>query len=551
MTEPIFAKRFREAMEERAMKQVDILRAAQEQNIKLGKSQISQYVSGKSVPRANVGQILAQILQVDIDWLYGKDTVQPFTQQEVPVPAGNEHPVDAAEDSFKENTTIAAANLSAENNTGNRMKTIQQTEHTSVTEPVTDFKTEGKQQTMREFKKSTKLDNVLYDVRGPVVDEANRMEESGVHVLKLNIGNPAPFGFRTPDEVVYDMQQQLTECEGYSPAQGLFAARKAIMQYAQIKHIPNVAIRDIYTGNGVSELINMSMSALLDNGDEVLVPSPDYPLWTACVTLAGGKAVHYICDEQAEWYPDMDDIRKKITPNTKAIVIINPNNPTGALYPREVLQEIVDIAREHQLIIFSDEIYDRLVMDGEEHVSIASLAPDLFCVTFSGLSKSHMIAGYRIGWMVLSGNKSIAEDYIQGLNMLSNMRLCSNVPAQSIVQTALGGHQSVNDYIVPGGRIYEQREFIYNALNDIPGITAVKPKAAFYIFPKIDTKKFNIVNDEKFALDLLKEKKILIIHGGGFNWGEPDHFRVVYLPRIEVLKDATDKLADFLSYYHQ
>ena len=518
MTESIFAKRFREAMEERAMKQVDVLRAAQEQNIKLGKSQISQYVSGKSIPRENVGQILAQILHVDINWLYGKD---------------------------------ADDHTSPENNTGNETNPIIQTEHTSVTGTVADSDSEGKQQTMREFKKSTKLDNVLYDVRGPVVDEANRMEESGVHVLKLNIGNPAPFGFRTPDEVVYDMQQQLTECEGYSPAQGLFSARKAIMQYAQIKHIPNVAIRDIYTGNGVSELINMSMSALLDNGDEVLVPSPDYPLWTACVTLAGGKAVHYICDEQAEWYPDMDDIRKKITPNTKAIVIINPNNPTGALYPREVLQEIVDIAREHQMIIFSDEIYDRLVMDGEEHVSIASLAPDLFCVTFSGLSKSHMIAGYRIGWMILSGNKSIADDYIQGLNMLSNMRLCSNVPAQSIVQTALGGHQSVNDYIIPGGRIYEQREFIYNALNDIPGITAVKPKAAFYIFPKIDTKKFNIVNDERFALDLLKEKKILIIHGGGFNWGEPDHFRVVYLPRIEVLKDATDKLADFLSYYHQ
>ena len=518
MTESIFAKRFREAMEERAMKQVDVLRAAQEQNIKLGKSQISQYVSGKSIPRENVGQILAQILHVDINWLYGKD---------------------------------ADDHTSAENNTGNETNPIIQTEHTSVTGTVADSDSEGKKQTMREFKKSTKLDNVLYDVRGPVVDEANRMEESGVHVLKLNIGNPAPFGFRTPDEVVYDMQQQLTECEGYSPAQGLFSARKAIMQYAQIKHIPNVAIRDIYTGNGVSELINMSMSALLDNGDEVLVPSPDYPLWTACVTLAGGKAVHYICDEQAEWYPDMDDIRKKITPNTKAIVIINPNNPTGALYPREVLQEIVDIAREHQMIIFSDEIYDRLVMDDEEHVSIASLAPDLFCVTFSGLSKSHMIAGYRIGWMILSGNKSIADDYIQGLNMLSNMRLCSNVPAQSIVQTALGGHQSVNDYIIPGGRIYEQREFIYNALNDIPGITAVKPKAAFYIFPKIDTKKFNIVNDERFALDLLKEKKILIIHGGGFNWGEPDHFRVVYLPRIEVLKDATDKLADFLSYYHQ
>lgn len=404
---------------------------------------------------------------------------------------------------------------------------------------------------MREFGKSTKLDNVLYDVRGPVVDEAARMEENGTNVLKLNIGNPAPFGFRTPDEVIYDMSRQLTECEGYSNSKGLFSARKAIMQYAQLKKIPNVSVEDIYTGNGVSELINLSMSALLDNGDEVLVPSPDYPLWTACVTLAGGKAVHYICDEQSEWYPDIDDIKKKITDNTKAIVIINPNNPTGALYPREVLQQIVDVAREHELIIFSDEIYDRLVMDDYEHVSIAALAPDLFCVTFSGLSKSHMIAGYRIGWMVLSGNKAIAKDYIQGINMLSNMRLCSNVPAQSIVQTALGGYQSVGEYIVPGGRIYEQREYIYKALNDIPGITAVKPKAAFYIFPKIDTAKFNITNDEQFALDLLREKKILIIHGGGFNWNQPDHFRVVYLPRIEVLKDAMGSLSDFLSTYKQ
>lgn len=404
---------------------------------------------------------------------------------------------------------------------------------------------------MREFGKSTKLDNVLYDVRGPVVDEAARMEENGTNVLKLNIGNPAPFGFRTPDEVIYDMSRQLTECEGYSNSKGLFSARKAIMQYAQLKKIPNVSVEDIYTGNGVSELINLSMSALLDNGDEVLVPSPDYPLWTACVTLAGGKAVHYICDEQSEWYPDIDDIKKKITDNTKAIVIINPNNPTGALYPREVLQQIVDVAREHELIIFSDEIYDRLVMDDYEHVSIAALAPDLFCVTFSGLSKSHMIAGYRIGWMVLSGNKAIAKDYIQGINMLSNMRLCSNVPAQSIVQTALGGYQSVGEYIVPGGRIYEQREYIYKALNDIPGITAVKPKAAFYIFPKIDTAKFNITNDEQFALDLLREKKILIIHGGGFNWNQPDHFRVVYLPRIEVLKDAMGNLSDFLSTYKQ
>ena len=404
---------------------------------------------------------------------------------------------------------------------------------------------------MRTFKKSSKLDNVLYDVRGPVVDEAARMEADGTSVLKLNIGNPAPFGFRTPDEVIYDMRRQLTDCEGYSDARGLFSARKAIMQYAQIKKIPNVTMEDIYTGNGVSELINISMSALLDDGDEILIPSPDYPLWTACATLAGGRVVHYICDEQSEWYPDLNDIRSKITDRTKAIVLINPNNPTGALYPKEVLEEIVQVAREHQLIIFSDEIYDRLVMDGEKHVSIASLAPDLFCVTFSGLSKSHMIAGFRIGWMILSGNKRMAKDYIEGLNMLSNMRLCSNVPAQSIVQTALGGHQSVEGYIVPGGRIYEQREYIYNAINEIPGLSAVKPKAAFYIFPKIDVKKFNIENDEKFALDLLREKKILIIHGGGFNWHQPDHFRIVYLPRIEVLKDAMTKIGDFLSYYQQ
>ena len=308
---------------------------------------------------------------------------------------------------------------------------------------------------------------------------------------------------------------------------------------------------DIYTGNGVSELINLSMSALLDDGDEVLVPAPDYPLWPACVTLAGGKAVHSICDEQAEWYPDMEDIRKKVTDRTKAIVIINPNNPTGAVYPREVLQQLVDIAREHQLILFSDEIYDRLVMDDEEHISIASLAPDLFCVTYSGLSKSHMIAGFRIGWMILSGNKQIAADYIQGLNMLSNMRLCSNVPAQSIVQTALGGYQSVKNYIVPGGRIYEQRDYIYKALNDIPGVSAVKPRAAFYIFPKLDVKKFQIQDDEKFALDLLRDKKLLVVHGGGFNWGAPDHFRVVYLPRIEVLKDAMESLGSFLAYYRQ
>lgn len=520
MSKECFAVNLSEAMKKRQLKQVDIIRAAKEQGIKLGKSHMSQYVSGKTVPRETILRFLADILEVDVQWLIGKRS--EIEEKEKP------------------------------EKDGTPLETFVEEGDSCCRETESEDKSAGAGGIhMREFKKSTKLDHVLYDVRGPVVEEATRMEESGTQVLKLNIGNPAPFGFCAPDEVIYDMRSQLTDCEGYSAAKGLFSARKAIMQYMQNKNVPNVTIDDIYTGNGVSELINLSMSALLDTGDEVLVPAPDYPLWTACVTLAGGKAVHYVCDEQAEWYPDMDDIRKKITGNTKAIVIINPNNPTGALYPKEVLQEIVQIAREHQLIIFSDEIYDRLIMTGEEHVSIASLAPDLFCVTFSGLSKSHMIAGYRIGWMVLSGNKRIAADYIQGLNMLSNMRLCSNVPAQSIVQTALGGYQSVKNYIVPGGRVYEQCEYIYKALNDIPGISAVKPKAAFYIFPKIDVKKFNIVDDEKFALDLLRDKKILVIHGKGFNWGQPDHFRVVYLPRIEVLKEAVDKMGDFFSYYRQ
>ena len=501
MPKESFADRLKLAMEQQGFKQVDLVHAALEQNVKLGKSHVSQYVSGKTVPRPELLHFLAETLQVEEDWLKGEKDLpdQAATQPEI-------------------------------------RKTNKESSG-------------GKN--MREFKKSSKLDDVLYDVRGPVVDEATRMEEDGTQILKLNIGNPAPFGFHTPDEVIYDMRRQLTECEGYSPANGLFSARKAIMQYAQLKGIPNVTVDDIYTGNGVSELINLCMSALLDNGDEILIPSPDYPLWTACANLAGGKAVHYICDEQSDWNPDMEDIKRKITDKTKAIVIINPNNPTGALYPREILQQIVDVAREHQLIIFSDEIYDRLVMDDEKHISIASMAPDLFCVTYSGLSKSHMIAGFRIGWMILSGNKRIAKDYIEGIKMLSNMRLCSNVPAQSIVQTALGGHQSVNDYVVPGGRLYEQREFIYNALTDIPGITCVKPKAAFYMFPKIDIEKFNITDDEKFALDLLRDKKILLIHGGGFNWKQPDHFRVVYLPRIEVLKEAARKIADFFSYYRQ
>lgn len=404
---------------------------------------------------------------------------------------------------------------------------------------------------MRTFNKSSKLDNVLYDVRGPVVEEAGRMEAQGRRVLKLNIGNPAPFGFSAPQEVIEDMMTNVKDSQGYSDSRGIFAARKAIMQYCQNKKIPNVSMDDIYTGNGVSELINLAMQALLDDGDEILIPAPDYPLWTACATLAGGKAVHYICDEESEWYPDLQDIEKKITDRTKAIVIINPNNPTGALYPDDVLEGIVRIAREHELIIFSDEIYDRLVMDGLKHTSIASLAPDVFCVTFSGLSKSHMIAGFRIGWMVLSGAKDKAKGYVEGLNMLSNMRLCSNVPAQSIVQTALGGYQSVNEYIVPGGRIYEQRNYIYEALKEIPGITVKKPKAAFYIFPKLDTARFNIHDDAQFALDFLREKQVLVVQGTGFKWVNPDHFRIVYLPDLRTLESAVQKLGEFLDGYRQ
>ena len=404
---------------------------------------------------------------------------------------------------------------------------------------------------MRTFEKSTKLDNVCYDVRGPVVDEANRMIENNINILKLNIGNPAPFGFHAPNEIIQDIRYNLLDSQGYSDSKGIFSARKAIMQYCQLKNIPNVGINDIYTGNGASELITMSMQGLLDNGDEILVPAPDYPLWTAAANLAGGKPVHYICDEQANWYPDIKDMESKITDRTKGIVIINPNNPTGVLYPKEILLEIVELARKHQLIIFSDEIYDRLVMDGKKHISIASLCPDLMCVTFNGLSKSHRIAGYRSGWMSLSGDKTYCKGYIEGLNMLSSMRLCSNVPAQSIIQTALGGVQSADELLLPGGRIYEQREYIYNALNDIPGISTVKPDAAFYIFPKLDVKKFNITNDEQFALDFLRQKHVLIVQGSGFNWMEPDHFRIVYLPQLDDLKDATERLKDFLSTYHQ
>ena len=402
------------------------------------------------------------------------------------------------------------------------------------------------------YQQSAKLDNVCYDIRGPVMDEAMRMEARGAKILKLNIGNPAPFGFSAPDEVILDLIYNLRSCEGYSDSQGLFSARKAIMQYCQLKKIPNVHMQDIFTGNGVSELITMTMQGLLNDGDEILVPSPDYPLWTAAVTLSGGRAVHYICDEQSDWFPDINDLRSKVTDRTKGIVVINPNNPTGALYPKEILEQIVQVARENDLILFADEIYDRLVLQGEgEHVALASLAPDLLTLCFNGLSKSHRVAGFRCGWVCLAGDKSRARGYIEGLNLLAKMRLCSNVPAQSIIQTSLGGYQSVDEFLCPGGRIYEQRDMIWNILNDIPGVTAVKPKAAFYIFPKIDKERFHISSDEQMALDLLRQKKLLVTAGTGFHWENNDHFRIVYLPDLVELKDAGERLTSFFASYRQ
>lgn len=402
---------------------------------------------------------------------------------------------------------------------------------------------------MRQFDKSSKLEHVAYDIRGPILDEADRMIANGERILCLNTGNPAAFGFEAPDEVIRDLIMNARNSEGYVDSKGLFSARKAIMQYCQLKGFPDVDVNDIYIGNGVSELIPMALQALLENDDEVLVPMPDYPLWTACVSLSGGKAVHYVCDESANWYPDLDDIRSKITSRTKALVIINPNNPTGALYPREILEEMVEIARQHNLILMADEIYDRLVMDGGEHVAVASLAPDVFCVTMNGLSKSHRIAGFRVGWMVLSGPKSHVKGYIEGINMLSNMRLCSNVLAQQVVQTSLGGIQSVDKLLLPGGRIYEQRNFIYKAINDIPGLSAVKPQAGLYIFPKIDQEMYRIDDDEEFCLRLLKQEKVMLVPGKGFNWNQPDHFRIVYLPTVEELGDVQEKITRVLRHY--
>ncbi|HEM5716101.1 pyridoxal phosphate-dependent aminotransferase [Streptococcus suis] len=404
---------------------------------------------------------------------------------------------------------------------------------------------------MKQFNKSTKLDDVAYDIRGPVLEEAMRMRANGEQILRLNTGNPAEFGFTAPDEVIRDLIHNARKSEGYSNSKGIFSARKAIMQYCQLKKFPNVDIEDIYLGNGVSELIVMSMQGLLDNGDEVLVPMPDYPLWTAAVSLAGGKAVHYVCVEVAEWYPDLADMESKVTSRTKAIVLINPNNPTGALYPKEILKGIIDIARRHELIIFSDEIYDRMVFDGAVHIPIATLAPDLFVVTMNGLSKSHRICGFRVGWMVLSGPKKHVKGYIEGLNMLSNMRLCSNVLAQQVVQTSLGGYQSVDELLMPGGRLYEQREFITKAINDIPGLSAVKPKAGLYVFPKIDREMYRVEDDEQFVLDFLKQEKVLLVHGRGFNWKDPDHFRIVYLPRVDELAEIQEKMSRFLRQYRR
>ena len=404
---------------------------------------------------------------------------------------------------------------------------------------------------MREFTKSTKLAHVTYDIRGPIIDEADRMEEAGEKILKLNIGNPARFDFRAREDLIEKMGISLRNSEGYSDSNGIDSARRAIAAYAVSKGIEGVTARDVYTGNGVSDLIQLSLNALLDDGDEILIPAPDYPLWTACSNLAGGKAVHYLCDEESLWYPDVEDIRRKITDRTKAIVIINPNNPTGAVYPESVLREVIEVAREHELILFSDEIYDRLTFDGTPHTSTASLAPDLFCVTFSGLSKSHMMAGFRIGWMVLSGNKKAAADYIEGLKMLSNMRLCSNVPAQSIVEAALAGPDRGESWTAPGSRLEAQRNFICDAVDSIPGLSVVRPRAAFYAFPKIDTARFGITDDIRFVLDFLREKRVMVVQGTGFNWIAPDHFRIVYLPEMDVLRDSMTALRDFLSDYRQ
>jgi len=401
------------------------------------------------------------------------------------------------------------------------------------------------------IQKSTRLQNVFYEIRGPVFEQAQQLELQGYKITRLNIGNPAPFGFDAPDEIIHDVIINLRRAQGYTDSKGLFAARKAIMHDSQQKGIRNVQIDDIYVGNGVSELILLSMQALLNTGDEILIPAPDYPLWTASVNLSGGKAVHYRCDEASDWYPDLADVESKITDRTKGLVIINPNNPTGAVYPQEILQGLVQIAERHNLIVFSDEIYDRILYDDAVHYSPATFSDEILFLTFSGLSKNYRAAGFRAGWMIVSGAKHRAKSYIEGLTALASMRLCSNVPSQFAIQTALGGYQSIQDLVLPNGRLRRQRDICYEKLTQIPGITCVKPKGAFYIFPKIDIQKYNIRDDQQFVLDLLIDQKVLLVQGTGFNWPEPDHFRIVFLPTVEELGPTIDKIGLFLKDYDQ
>jgi alanine-synthesizing transaminase len=411
--------------------------------------------------------------------------------------------------------------------------------------------TNAQETVLKPIAKSTKLANVCYDIRGPVLDKARQMEEEGQKIIKLNIGNIAAFGLEPPDEIVQDMIRNLPHTAGYTDSKGLFAPRKAVVHYTQEKNIRGVTVDDVFLGNGASELITMSLNALLNNGDEVLIPAPDYPLYTASVALSGGTPVHYLCDEQSDWMPDIEDIRRKLTPNTKAIVVINPNNPTGALYPDSVLQQIVEVARQHQLIVLADEIYDKTLYDGNTHTSIASLADDVLFLTFNGLSKNYRSCGYRAGWMVVSGEKKHARDYIEGLNMLASMRLCSNTPGQLAIQTALGGYQSIKDLVAPTGRLGRQRDLAYKMLSEIPGVSVVKPKAALYMFPRLDPKMYPITDDQQFAYELLADEKVLIVQGTGFNWATPDHFRLVFLPNSDDLAEAIGRIARFLDHYRK
>ena len=404
---------------------------------------------------------------------------------------------------------------------------------------------------MSNIRKSDKLNGVCYDIRGPVLEHSYRLEEEGHRILKLNIGNPAPFGFAAPDEITQDVIYNLPNAEGYIESRGLFAARKAVMQECQRLEIPNVEINDIFLGNGASELIVMAMQALLNNGDEILVPAPDYPLWTAAVTLAGGKVRHYLCDEQSDWFPDIADIKSKITERTRGIVVINPNNPTGSVYSRDVLEQVVQLARDHNLIVFSDEIYSKILYDGAEFIPMGRLAHDVLCVTFNGLSKAYRLAGFRSGWMIISGTKHRAKDYIEGLDMLASMRLCANVPAMYAVQTALGGYQSINELIVPGGRLCDQRDAAMKAIHAVPGLSCVKPKGALYLFPKLDLNLYKIKDDQQWVLDFLIQEKILLVQGTAFNWPEKDHFRIVFLPREDDLTRAIQRLGEFLAHYSQ